>query len=66
MKSNAKLRLVYLAVATVLVLFFVSCGNSKVKQNEAAQAGQDSVVVVEEETVVMVDSLAPDSTATMK
>lgn len=60
----------YTAMAAV-VIFMASCGNSQKKKERAAErqrAGQpmDSVTVIESETVVLFDSLAPDSVVTQK
>lgn len=67
MKTNAKSKLVYLAVATLMVLSFASCGNSqKAKQQDAAMPAQDSVTVMEESVIVEVDSIIPDSAAVKK
>lgn len=63
MRSKGKIRLVYM-VAVVAALSLAACGNSKKKDKEMASQPQDTMTVIETESVtVVVDSIAPDSTA---
>lgn len=57
----------YTALAA-LFLSVTACGNSQKKNEKAAEKQMatqpmDTVTVIESETVVMIDSLAPDSVA---
>lgn len=70
MKMKRSSLWMYTAMVAV-VIFMASCGNSQKKKERAAErqmAGQpmDSVTVIESETVVLFDSLAPDSVVTQK
>lgn len=61
MKMNIKSKLGYIAVAA-LILTLASCGHSNKKRAERVAQPRDSVVVIEEESVVVaVDSIVPDS-----
>lgn len=64
METKSKSKFVCLGVMAI-ALFLASCGSSKKDAaNQAATSPQDSVMVIQEETVVVeIDSLAPDSSA---
>lgn len=69
MRTKGNFKLVYILFA-VLALSLAACGNSKKKSaqtQQTTQQPQDSVTVIETETVVIaVDSIAPDSTKAKK
>lgn len=67
MKTRSSSVWMYTALAA-LVLSVAACGNSQKKKEKAAEKQMatqpmDTVTVIESETVIMIDSLAPDSTA---
>lgn len=70
MRKSLKSKFVYIAFAA-LILSVAACGNKKTDSNmptdsKTAQP-QDSVMVVEEETVVVaIDSIAPETPAANK
>lgn len=52
-------------------LSFAACGNSQKKREKAvqqrmAEQAMDTVTVIESETVIVIDSLIPDTTAVRK
>lgn len=58
-------------VMAAVVLALASCGNSQKKKEKAAEKQMaeqpmDTVTVIESETLVVIDSLAPDSVAAQK
>lgn len=62
MKTNGKLKFMYVAVAA-LAISLASCGNKQKKAEDQA-AQQDSVTVIQTETVIVsVDTVTPDSAA---
>lgn len=67
MKVEGKSKWVFLMGIAVVTLFIASCGNSqKAKQGDNMQP-QDSVTMIEEESVtVVVDSIVPDTAAIKK
>ena len=61
---------IYTLIAAV-GLSLAACGNSQKKKEKAvekkmAEQPQDTLTVIESETVVVIDSLAPDTTAMQK
>lgn len=70
MKTRSSSVWMFTAIAAV-VLVMAACGNSQKKKEKAAEQQMseqpmDSVTVIETETVIVVDSLAPDSAAVQK
>lgn len=68
MRKSLKSKFVYIAFAALL-LSIAACGNKKSNMPADSKAAQpqDSVMIVEEETVVVaIDSIAPDTTAAKK
>lgn len=70
MKTRSSFVWMFTALAAV-ILFMASCGNSQKKKEQAAEkqmTGQpmDSVTIIETETIVVMDSLAPQSAPTGK
>lgn len=46
-----------------LLISMAACGNSQKKKDKAAEQPMDTVTVIESETVVVMDSVAMDTTA---
>ena len=60
MRMNIKSKLGYIIIACI-VLMLASCGNSNKKNVDQKTQPQDSAVIIEEESIVVIDSIAPDT-----